>query len=365
MKNYLLWGAISFNRAVCDDSKANFIARNANSGNLSIGHAVQNHLGNLHDEIEFREEFDYQIVNEKYDALIIPAANYIREKFSVQAQIKLLEKIKIPVVCIGLGTQAASLSDKVKVTPDLLRFVQILSTKSTTIGVRGFYTAELLHSLGIKNVDVIGCPSNFLNGNPDFEIDKKDLSENFRSAYYLNDHPDSIHLFDLALKERSNLMAQHNNAILCLKDDEISNFANSEYFELMYSKSKFQTKEVIDFINYRIQVFYEINAWQNALRNIDFAFGMRFHGNMMALQQRIPALWVTHDSRTIELTDFLQLPSIRISEVKMFKNLKQLYEMADYSKYNQIYPQLFANYVDFLDKNGIDHVLKRFGNIDS
>ena len=365
MKNYLLWGAVSFNKAIKGDSKAKFIARNANSGNLIIGHAVQNHLGNLHDEIEFREDFNPQMVNEKYDALIIPAANYIREMFSVQAQLKLLEKIKIPVICIGLGTQAASLSDKVKITPDLLRFLQILSTKSTTIGVRGFYTAELLYSLGIKNVDVIGCPSNFLNCDIDFKIDKKNLPEKFRSAYYLNDHHDSIHLFDLALKEGSDLMAQHHNATLCLKDDEITNFANSRYFELIYSKSKFKTKKVIDFINYRIQVFYEINAWQNALSNIDFAFGMRFHGNMMALQQRIPALWVTHDSRTIELAEFLKLPSINISEVKMFKNLKQLYEKADYSKYNQIYTQLFTNYVDFLAKNGIDHVLKKCGKIDS
>jgi hypothetical protein len=85
---------------------------------------------------------------------------------------------------------------------------------------------------------------------------------------------------------------------------------------------------------------------------------------MMALQQQIPALWVTHDSRTIELASFLQLPSISPDEVKKFKNMQQLYELADYSKYNQIYPQLFANYVDFLDKNGIDHVLKRRGNID-
>lgn len=178
MKNYLLWGAVSFNKAIKGDSKAKFIARNANSGNLIIGHAVQNHLGNLHDEIEFREDFNPQMVNEKYDALIIPAANYIREMFSVQAQIKLLEKIKIPVICIGLGTQAASLSDKVKITPDLLRFLQILSTKSTTIGVRGFYTAELLNSLGIKNVDVIGCPSNFLNCDIDFKIDKKNCLKN-------------------------------------------------------------------------------------------------------------------------------------------------------------------------------------------
>ncbi len=62
MKNYLLWGAVSFNKALRSDSKSKFIGRNANSGNLIIGHAVQNHLGNLHDEIEFREDFDPQMV---------------------------------------------------------------------------------------------------------------------------------------------------------------------------------------------------------------------------------------------------------------------------------------------------------------
>jgi hypothetical protein len=359
VKKYLLWGAVSFNKVINSDSKAKFIDRNANSGNLIIGHAVQNHLGNLHDEIEFRDDFDPRMVNKKYDALIIPAANYIREKFSIKPQAELLEKIEIPVVCIGLGAQAPSLSEKVSINPDILKFLKVLSGKSCTIGVRGSYTAELLFASGIKNVDVIGCPSNFLNGKQDFKIDKNPLPENFRSAYYLNEHPDAMCLFDLALKSGSDLITQHKNEIVCLKDDEINGFVNSRYYELMYSKSKFTTTEIIEYINYRIRVFYEINAWQNALSNIDFAFGMRFHGNMMALQQRIPALWVTHDSRTIELASFLQLPSISPDEVKTIKNLQQLYEIADYSKYNQIYPQLFENYVDFLDKNGIDHILKK------
>lgn len=76
--------------------------------------------------------------------------------------------------------------------------------------------------------------------------------------------------------------------------------------------------------------------------NISFAFGTRFHGNMVAMHNGIPALWVTHDSRTKELTDFLHLPSIPL---KIINNTKYVEELFKYCNYDET-KNIIVDYVE-------------------
>lgn len=58
------------------------------------------------------------------------------------------------------------------------------------------------------------------------------------------------------------------------------------------------------------------NSWNDFYKkeNVTFAFGISFHGNMEALRNGVTVLWITHDSRTEELTNYLHLSSIKLFE---------------------------------------------------
>lgn len=74
-----------------------------------------------------------------------------------------------------------------RLSPNQKRNFSLLSEKSKLIGVRGNYSAEILNSLGIKNVRVIGCPSYFENG-PTRALQKKpwDADKVITTATFFN-----------------------------------------------------------------------------------------------------------------------------------------------------------------------------------
>ena len=76
---------------------------------------------------------------------------------------------------------------------------------------------------------------------------------------------------------------------------------------------------------------------------------------MEALRNGVPALWITHDSRTAELTDFLHLPKITIKEFSTIKCLDELLEYCDYTELRKNYYDLCKNYVDYLTENKLAH----------
>lgn len=64
------------------------------------------------------------------------------------------------------------------------------------------------------------------------------------------------------------------------------------------------SSDIMDYARGNQLTFFTIEEWESfyAKNNVSFAWGTRFHGNMAALQNGVPALWVNHDSRTRELT---------------------------------------------------------------
>jgi len=89
------------------------------------------------------------------------------------------------------------------------------------------------------------------------------------------------------------------------------------------------------------------------MKRYDFVLGTRFHGAMAAIQSGVPALIITHDSRTQELCEFLNIPFIKDEDFSEEMTVSQLYEMADYSKFNKEYSQKYANILSFLEKKTV------------
>lgn len=107
-------------------------------------------------------------------------------------------------------------------------------------------------------------------------------------------------------------------------------------------------------------MFFDLDEWKKYLKDngFSFSFGMRFHGNMIAYLCGIPALWITHDSRTRELTATLKLPHIDLEEYKNTKYKEELLERCDYTETYKNYDRMINEYIAFLEENGIKHKFK-------
>lgn len=223
---------------------------------------------------------------------------------------------------VGLGAQASfdetpkdivsKLSNKQKY------FFNLASEHARTIGVRGEFTAECLNEIGIKNVEVIGCPSFY----------------QYSSGYPVLPAPTIDRILynaDLTKKKVYALAEQPDACLIC------------------------QTNTDVEVVKGQNKSFDNFKDWNKFIQsgNFTFAFGSRFHGNMMALRNKIPTVWVVHDWRTLELVRYLGLPHINYYD-KEFQNMRHVEELLEYCNYNMVYqeyPKLYEKYRQFIRKN--------------
>jgi hypothetical protein len=97
-------------------------------------------------------------------------------------------------------------------------------------------------------------------------------------------------------------------------------------------------------------------VWMDYLAKREMSFGTRIHGNIAALLAGTPAVVLAHDSRTLELARFHEIPHRRLSEVATDVDPADLYAEADYTRFNAGHVARLANLVDFLERNDLPHV---------
>jgi polysaccharide pyruvyl transferase WcaK-like protein len=89
------------------------------------------------------------------------------------------------------------------------------------------------------------------------------------------------------------------------------------------------------------------------MKNYDFVFGSRFHGNIIALQAGTPACLICHDTRTSEMAEFLGLPFVRIKDIQKI-DVDFLYDQVNPNAIQARYRQLYPEYKRFLRVNGLE-----------
>jgi len=331
---YLLYGAPVVVTEEHDLEKK-FHETGLNTGNLVIGNAVNKHLGN---RVVSRILFGDQIPNNgDFDAIVIPASNFIREDANYDHIINELNKSNVPIITIGLGSQASNITSGVKLNKSVTSFLNLLSDRSpSSIGVRGFHTAEVLFDNGIKNIDVIGCPTAFYRMDPEFQIQRKKYNE-------------------LDIISNIAVGPQFTDFVKDLAKNKIPVVLQDELFIIYKEFNGSDYRKVYSFLN-KYKIFFNTEDWIRHLRNYDLMIGPRMHGNMLALQSGLMAIWLSHDSRTSELIDYIKLPNINISDFS-YKHIEKLYHEIDIDTFNKNFKDIYAKYTHFLDKNNIKHDL--------
>jgi polysaccharide pyruvyl transferase WcaK-like protein len=104
------------------------------------------------------------------------------------------------------------------------------------------------------------------------------------------------------------------------------------------------------------KLFFSIREWFDWIGSYDLSIGTRFHGNIAALLNGVPAIILTHDSRTRELCEFAAIPNEDVSNIDKL-DVHELYEKADFELFEKRYSENYRAYIEFFDRNGIEHCL--------
>ena len=295
--------------------------------------ALGNNTGNLVYVEALREQLDYHIearltrewVGDRLGrgsvVSVMPASNFVAE-YAVwcESLLPILEQTDMRFSFVGLGAQAGFHETPRDVVAGLTegqkRVFRAVGEHAAQIGVRGEFTAACMEEMGIRNVEVIGCPS-FYQYKGEYPVLAEPAADRI------------LYTADRSKKEIYALAGQHDSCLVCQNHEDSPGGAET--------------------------IFYDFKKWNDFVSGsgFTFAFGSRFHGNMMALRNGIPALWIAHDWRTLELARYLGLPHLNYYDEK-FRKIRYVEELLEYCDYGEVYrkyPGLERTYRNFIRKN--------------
>lgn len=363
MKRYLIRSGI----APTDLKKpAEMILKNSiggNVGNLIYAYSIYRNLMTEDVEIvpdRYRiNEHDADMINKYYDAYIIPLADAFRDTFvdSLKRYTKLFERLTIPVIVIGVGVKAPinkRVKDGFAFDKEVKDFVTAVLKRSKMIGVRGQITADYLNYLGfVEGVDhtVIGCPSMYAFGR---ELKIRDLNLNEKSTIALNSSklsPEHVLKFITSIPDN---YSDYYFIPQWMKEFRMTYLGNQDLEET----TKFYPNTIKDKYYEENRVRYPLNAksWINFMQKMDFAVGARLHGNITATIAGTPSLLLTKDARMKELADYHKLTHVSESELTEDITLEEVINKLDFHSPEKVQGQNFDHFLNFLDKNDLDHI---------
>lgn len=250
-------------------------------------------------------------------------------------------KLKIPIVVFSLGSNCfdknwRSLKDGLN--KNLVSLLRIIADNTVSFGIRGDFTSEILNSLGIKNHQVIGCPSYFEMGR-NRVINKPNLK------------PDFTVLSGGNFSHKS-----HNDIFYVLQDESLLIKSIAFPNERLLRKDFDSIGEVLTsaYLHNKVAVFSSMDRWKEFDKRFDFYIGSRVHGAIMAMNAGLPAIVTNGDTRAEEMCNYFGIP--QMTNLSDECDLRMLYEDYNVDTVNKKYNHLYDNYVGWIKSNGLDVV---------
>ena len=304
-----------------------------NTGNLlfryGISRSIEDELVSCH--WSEGQDLAYQ---SHFDGVILGAANWlsIYHDNGNDKRASVLRALKKPTLCIGLGTQSPiRTSKKLNFPHATLDFIKVLREINAIVLVRDEFTYDQCLHHGLTNVEVIGCPSNFIDHSNAQEqtLLLKAASPDILKAVTLNHGyiRDDICKHDSYLLEvvkngngqyivQDNLNGEIDAALsaghpisLSLRDEIRAHFPSPLF------SSESRIKHNLAKAGSKLNVYFNAVDWINSLRSSSLVLGTRIHGCIAALQSGVPSVITTIDSRTEGLAETLAVPRVKIEQL--------------------------------------------------
>jgi Polysaccharide pyruvyl transferase len=339
------------------------LARNiigTNSGNLIFIESAYKLLSARGTEIDVQGRLpdprEADRINASYDAYVVPLANAFRPEFEfhLSKMTRLVERLRIPVVVLGVGIQADTQASRDRLAPierTVKAFVSAVLDRSASIGVRGEFTEAYLQALGFRDVEVIGCPSMFRYG-PNLRVEKRRARLEPDARIAINATPRVPVMAELV---RHHAMRYPNLEYIAQDIDVLALLVWGDEPSAGAGPSELDASRDL-VAEDRVRLFVDPTPWIAHLRSVDFAFGTRIHGNIAALLAGTPAYVVAHDSRSLELARYFAIPHRLISDVGEDADAAAFHDESDFTELNRGHLARFERLIDFLRQNGLQHI---------
>lgn len=305
-----------------------------NTGNLMFQYSCAENIVNPRVHFELWSA-DVKMLRETIDVLVIPAANQLNPAWDLKWWAKLIEDLDKPVVIAGLGAQAkVGEVAEIMLQPGSRRFVDLLKERAAVVGVRGERTRDLLHSLGVENVEVTGCPSNFIVD----EVSGAAIQQRIDrlagiSSPSVNFLPGTLEpytreceaaLWRLTSPHLSKVIYQTNPLMLDFSVEKRTTAEGRKYLRWEAGTLGVSFEEYRNTLRRRAKFYFSAPAWIDDVSTDDLTIGQRIHGAVAAIQGGSLGVCVAFDSRTLELSQTMGYPYLLADEVPEIKEIATL-----------------------------------------
>ena len=305
---------------------------------------------------------DAEMINERFDHYVLPLANAFRPFYesSLLQHAALLSRLRIPVTVLGVAAQGSVTGDFARLRPmerAIRAFLRAVLDRGPSIGVRGELTAEYVRGLGFHDVEVIGCPSMFAGG-PELPAPRvTDLTGEARIGITISPYTRAmapIVQANLARYPKLEYIAQDLESMELLlwgvpwkggtPDDPLPVHPSHPLIA-----------------GGRMRLFLDPWPWVDYLRGLSAVFGSRIHGSIAAVLAGTPVVVLPHDSRTLELARYFEIPHRPLRDVSPDVDPANLVQEADFGPLAAGHPARWGRFAAFLASHGLDHVFAHAG----
>jgi hypothetical protein len=299
-----------------------------------------------------------QAINEGFDAYVLVLTNSFRPDFvdGLNRYAALVERLTIPVVVVGAGTQLAfdqGLDLGPKVAKATTRLLRAVLDRSARFGVRGDTTREYLATLGFgdQHVQVVGCPSLYLRG-PDYAIrPRPQLTADSKLAVNIAIRDEQFAPFvTRAISDHPNLMyvAQTNEDLATFLWG-VDRLQDKRPWYPTYLAHPLMVQD-------RARMFLDPRTWIDFLADYEYMVGTRIHGNVAALLGTTPSTLVAIDKRTWELGEYHDIPMIKVEDLRPDDTFASVLDRSDWSAFNAGLRPRYETLLGFFAQNGIETI---------
>ena len=347
---------------------------------INIGDIVYAHAGAMLTAGRNFEAWNFRMtpeeVNEKFSKVVffipcrIAPSPYDKDGYPYEFVTQFIEKLKIPFFSLGESVQSRSYDYTSgfhkALSPAVVRYLKVIADKSPVVGARGYYSAEVLNSLGIKNVVPLGCPSLYLNGTSLrktlLEVpEKPEKVAVCYSNYQGNLHSRIDDFLRLASQNNYDYVEQTFGLLMQALYYPGKIRAGDIYAARRFYKD---LAPVLDLLKQkRVRYFTNYSLWKEFLGGMDFVFGARMHGLTPAVHAGKPAVFIAHDSRVREMCEFFSLPFVAEEQLPASLNIDYFLSRCDYSPALVRYEDAYSRFTQTLRTHGLGGNLNADGSI--
>ena len=215
------------------------------------------------------------------------------------------------------------------------------------------FTADYIRSLGFTDVEVVGCPSMFMFG-PDLPQTRvpAEINAESRIVVAASRKPLTAAMGPIIDRHHS----RYPRLMYMAQDHaDLDLLLWGERHRGVEASSLPNTMDHPMYLENKMRFFCDPWPWIDFMRDYDVSFGTRIHGAITSLLAGTPTYVLAHDSRTLELARYFQIPNQLLSATPSDVDVSDLLENADFGPMRAGHAARFDVLADFLARNGLQH----------